>query len=311
MVVFERVTKTYAGALDRRAVQALKGVSFTLDAGEVVAYVGPNGAGKTTSLNILMGLLKPSSGHVTVDGRAPTDPATRAMIGYLPERPYFYEQLTAVEFLRLCGNLSGMEPARIEQRSKDLLERMGLSESGTKRLRHFSRGMLQRIGLAQALLHEPRLLVLDEPMSGLDPLGRRLVREIISEAKAHGTTVLYSSHILADAELVADRVAVLVDGELKTLAPLRELRAAEDDRLELVLEPGPRVSLEQIMQRWPEGRSVGNAWALTLTEDELQRAIAQAIARGARVTHVQRPQSRLEDTLVRLMRTPREKEETA
>ena len=303
MVAFENVTKTYPGGLERRAARALRGISFSLERGEVVAYVGPNGAGKTTSLNILLGLVKPSSGHVTVAGRPPTETATRAMVGYLPERPYFYEQLSAREFLRLCGRLSGMDSRRIDQRSDELLARMGLSDASSRRLRHFSRGMLQRIGLAQALLHDPALLVLDEPMSGLDPIGRRLAREIIAEAKAQGTTVLYSSHILADAELVADRVAVLVDGELKTLSPLTELRASEQDRLELVLGPTVTVSLEQIAQQWPEGRAVGGAWALSVNEAELQRAIAQAITRGARVVQVQRQQSPLEDTLLRLMRS--------
>ncbi len=306
MVAFENVTKIYPGGLERRAVRALKGITFSLQPGEVVAYVGPNGAGKTTSLNILLGLLQPTSGRVTIDGRPPTERGVRARIGYLPERPYFYEQLSARELLRLCGNLSGMTAPDIERRSKELLDRLGLADAATRRLRHFSRGMLQRLGLAQALLHDPALLVLDEPMSGLDPLGRRLVRELIAEAKAQGKTVLYSSHILADAELVADRVAVLVEGELKAFAPLTEFRASED-RLELVLAPTARVPLDQIASRWPEGRAVGNSWVLVVDEEELQRVIAQAIARGVRVQLVQRPQAPLEDALVRLM----EREPTA
>ncbi|MBN1425964.1 ABC transporter ATP-binding protein [Candidatus Fermentibacteria bacterium] len=310
MVTFEEVKKVYPGGLERRSVTALKGISFSLEPGEVVAYVGPNGAGKTTSLNILLGLLKPTSGRVTVGGRSPTEAPARAIVGYLPERPYFYEQLSAIEFLRLCGNLSGLDPAAITRRSDQLLERMGLAEAGRRRLRTFSRGMLQRLGLAQALLHDPQILVLDEPMSGLDPLGRHLAREIIAEAKKMGTTVLYSSHILADAELVADRVAVLVQGELITLAPLVELRAIQEERFELVLAPTAKVSMEQIEQRWPEGRAVGNAWVLNTDEECLQRILAQATARGARVIQVQRPQAPLEETLVRLMRRPDAKGDT-
>ncbi|MCU0611219.1 MAG: ABC transporter ATP-binding protein [Candidatus Eisenbacteria bacterium] len=307
MVTFEDVKKTYPGGLERRAVRALNGITFTVEPGEVVAYVGPNGAGKTTSINILLGLLRPSSGRVTVGGHLPTEASTRARIGYLPERPYFYEQLSAVEFLRLCGKLSGLEARRIAQRTDELLDRLALSEARHRRLRHFSRGMLQRIGLAQALLHDPDLLVLDEPMSGLDPIGRQLVREMLGEAKTRGKTVLYSSHILADAELVADRAAVLVGGELKALASLGELRAVSGDRLELVLGPTPRVTREEIAQRWPEGRAVGNDWALSVDEGSLQLIITQAISRGARIVQVLRPQAPLEETLIRLMRQSTEK----
>ena len=305
MVVFDRVEKVYPGGLGKRSVTALRGISFTLERGEVVAYVGPNGAGKTTSLNILLGHLKPTSGRVTIGGKSPQDPTTRTRIGYLPERPFFYEQLTAAEFLRLCARLSGLERADLQKRASALLERLDLSEAMNRKLRHYSRGMLQRLGLAQALIHEPDLLVLDEPMGGLDPFGRKLVRDIITEARQQGRTVLYSSHILADAELVADRVGILTDGRLVTLSTLSELRARASDEFEVELGPSEGVSMEEIGALWPEGALSGGAWVINVREADLQRVLTTAIERKVRIVRVQVPQTPLEDTLVALMSSHR------
>ena len=301
MVVFDRVEKVYPGGLGKRSVTALRGVSFALEPGEVIAYVGPNGAGKTTSLNILLGHLKPTAGRVTVGGKSPQDPSARMRIGYLPERPFFYEQLTAVEFLRLCARLSGLEKGDLHKRTSTLLERMDLSSAMHRKLRHYSRGMLQRLGLAQALIHEPDLLVLDEPMGGLDPFGRKLVRDIITEARQEGRTVFYSSHILADAELVADRVGILTDGRLVSLSTLSELRAQASDEFEVELGPSESVSMEEIGVLWPEGTLSGGAWVISVREANLQHVLATAIERQVRIIRVQVPQTPLEDALVALM----------
>jgi ABC-2 type transport system ATP-binding protein len=301
MVIFDRVEKVYPGGLGKRSVTALRGISFTLERGEVVAYVGPNGAGKTTSLNILLGHLKPTAGRVTVGGSPPQDPATRTKIGYLPERPFFYEQLTALEFLHLCARLSGLNQADILNRSRKLLERLDLAQAMERKLRNYSRGMLQRLGLAQALIHEPDLLVLDEPMGGLDPFGRKLVREIIAEARQQGRTVLYSSHILADAELVADRVGIVADGRLIALSTLSELRARGSDEFEVELGPSEKTSMDEIGAFWPAGSLSGGAWVIRVSEAELQRVLAEAIERAVRIVRVQVPQTPLEDALVALM----------
>jgi ABC-2 type transport system ATP-binding protein len=301
VVVFDRVEKVYPGGLGKRSVTALRGISFTLEQGEVVAYVGPNGAGKTTSLNILLGHLKPTAGRVTVGGDSPENPATRTRIGYLPERPYFYEQLTALEFLSLCARLSGMRGATVKQGATSLLERLDLSHAMERKLRHYSRGMLQRLGLAQALIHEPELLVLDEPMGGLDPFGRKLVREIIAEARQQGRTVLYSSHILADAELVADRVGILTDGRLAALSTLNELRARGDDEYAVELAPSENMSMAEMRALWPEGRLSGGAWVIGVKEADLRRILTAAIDRDVRIVRVQAPQTPLEDALIALM----------
>jgi ABC-2 type transport system ATP-binding protein len=301
MVVFDRVEKVYPGGLGKRSVTALRGISFSLEPGEVVAYVGPNGAGKTTSLNILLGHLKPTSGRVTVGGSLPQDPATRTRIGYLPERPFFYEQLTATEFLSLCARLSGLERTDIRRRADSLLERLDLSQAMDRKLRYYSRGMLQRLGLAQALIHEPDLLVLDEPMGGLDPFGRKLVREIIIEAGQQGRTVLYSSHILADAELVADRVAIVADGRLVALSTLSELRASGSEKLEVELGPSEHVSMDEISGLWPTGALSGGAWVIRVSEADLQPILTKAMERTVRIIRVQLPQTPLEDALIALM----------
>ncbi len=302
MVSFDSVEKVYPGALGKKSVRALKGVSFSLEGAEVVAYVGPNGAGKTTSLNILMGLHAPTSGRVLIDGKSPQEPKTRASIGYLPERPYFYEQLSAKRFLMLCGRLSGMDRSLLQRRASSLLDELGLADAAHRKLKAFSRGMLQRLGMAQALIHDPDLLVLDEPLGGLDPLGRQLVRRMITDARARGKTVFYSSHILSDAELIADRVAVLAGGKLVKLASLDELTRSTEGKREVSLAPSADLSMEKMQARWPEGTAVGDVWLLTVDEEGLEQFLSQAIADGAYIREVRVAQQTLEDTLVQLIR---------
>jgi ABC-2 type transport system ATP-binding protein len=202
-----------------------------------------------------------------------------------------------------------MEHTRIRQRAEHLLALLGLGEVSARKVRHFSRGMLQRLGLAQALIHEPGLLVLDEPMGGLDPFGRQLVRDIIADSKAQGKTLLYSSHILADAELVADRVAIISGGKLLKLATLEELRGPGRSGLEVTVAPSEQLSLERLQEYWPAGRISGNVWVFPIVEDELQRGLAEAIERGARIINVQAQQAPLENTLLAIMEEHREEED--
>jgi ABC-2 type transport system ATP-binding protein len=193
---------------------AVSGLTLEVRRGEVFGFLGPNGAGKTTSIKMLLGLVKPTSGSANLLGRPITDREARRRAGFLPEHFRFHDWLTAAEFLHVHGQLYAMEPAQLNRRAQSLLDRVGLAPFRDKQLRTFSKGMLQRIGLAQALLNEPELVFLDEPTSGLDPVGRRLVRDVIRELRQAGTTVFLNSHLLSEVEITCDRVAFIKHGEV-------------------------------------------------------------------------------------------------
>ncbi len=223
-IVTENLTKTYAsGWPGRPPFVALDGLSLTVGRGEIFGFLGPNGAGKTTTLKILMGLVRATSGMALLLGQPAGDVATRRRIGFLPESPYFYDYLTAEEFLGFYGQLAGLSRAAITQRVTDLLELVGLVEARTRQLRKFSKGMLQRIGLAQALIHDPELIILDEPMTGLDPVGRKQVRDLILSLRDCGKTVCFSTHILHDVEMICDRVGIVMKGRLVASGRVDEL----------------------------------------------------------------------------------------
>src|SRR6185312_5014003 len=208
--------KTYSvGFFRKQKKVGLKSLNLEVREREVFGFLGPNGAGKTTTLKLLMGLTSPTAGSARILGKNWRDPAARARIGFLPEQPYFYDYLTPRELLDYYGTLSGVTAADRRMRIPKLLERVGLADKADMQLRKFSKGMLQRIGIAQAVLHEPEIVFLDEPMSGLDPLARREVREFILDLHREGKTIFFSTHILADAEALCDRVAVLSRGELR------------------------------------------------------------------------------------------------
>ncbi len=197
------------------AVEALKGVSFSVGAGEVFGFLGPNGAGKSTTIKILMGLIRPTSGHAFLMGHDVQSHVSRKHVGYLPENPAFYDFLTAREYLIFAGKNFGMNSSLLREKTEYVLNLLELHEAGNRPLRGYSKGMVQRLGLAQALIHEPDVLILDEPMSGLDPVGRARVKEIILELKAKGKCVFFSTHITSDVETVCDRVGIIVNGALQ------------------------------------------------------------------------------------------------
>lgn len=202
---------------------ALSGLSLSVNPGEIYGFLGPNGAGKTTTIKILIGLIKATGGRATVLGRPAGDVATHRRIGFLPESPYFYDYLTAEEFLGFYGSLAGISRNELGKRISEMLELVNLSDARSRQLRKFSKGMLQRIGLAQALIHDPELVILDEPMSGLDPLGRKQVRDIILCLRERGKTVFFSSHILPDVEMLCDRVGIVGNGRLRAEGTVDEL----------------------------------------------------------------------------------------
>jgi ABC-2 type transport system ATP-binding protein len=233
IILLEGLSKTFSGGWPWKKMKALLGVDLAVREGEIIGYLGPNGAGKTTTLKLLVGLLRPTAGRVLVAGRPPSEPEARSRIGFLPENPYFYEYLTGREFLSFCGRLGGLSGAGLKRRVQPLLEQVGLGHAADRPLRKYSKGMLQRIGLAQALVNDPPILILDEPMTGLDPIGRREVRDLILDLKKSGKTVLFSSHILADVELICDRVAFLHRGRLLEVRSLEQLLGSEAGMVEV------------------------------------------------------------------------------
>jgi len=236
VIEIENLTKDYeTGFWRKRKVRALDGLSLTVESGQIFGFLGANGAGKTTTLKVLMRLIYPTAGAARILGRDINDIAMHFRIGYLPENPYFYDYLTAREFLHYCGELFGLDRATREQRTNELLTRVNLETKGWDRqLRKFSKGMLQRVGLAQALINDPEVVFLDEPMSGLDPVGRREVRDLIAALRTDGKTVFMCSHILSDIEVLCDNVAILKHGRLAHAGSLAELRAGETNMFEVI-----------------------------------------------------------------------------
>jgi ABC-2 type transport system ATP-binding protein len=209
-----KLSKTFKVA-GRPAVEALKDVSFSVGAGEVFGFLGPNGAGKSTTIKILMGLIRPTSGRASLMGHDVQSYLSRKHVGYLPENPAFYDFLTAREYLMFVGKTFGMDSGSLPEKTDSVLKIVDLAAAGDRPLRGYSKGMVQRLGLAQALIHDPEVLILDEPMSGLDPVGRALVKETILELKAKGKCVFFSTHITSDVETVCDRVGIIVNGTLQ------------------------------------------------------------------------------------------------
>lgn len=223
VIDIRELTKVFSMGVFKRAVKALDGISISVSEGEIFGFLGPNGAGKTTTLKIMMGLNRPTAGTITIFEKDHADPRVRENLGYLPEQPYFYDYLTANEFLTFYGNLFGLKRRAMKEKARSLLELVGLEGAGDLALRKFSKGMLQRIGIAQALINDPRLVVLDEPMSGLDPIGRREMRDLILRLKHEGKTVFFSSHIISDVEMICDRVAILHKGKIMAQGKIDDL----------------------------------------------------------------------------------------
>src|SRR5450755_2858440 len=236
-IQIDGLTKDYAVGFWRKNMRrSLDHLTLQVNEGEAFGFLGPNGAGKTTTLKLLMGLIFPTSGSAMVRGRSIADIGMHREIGYLPEQPYFYDYLTARELLDYYAQFFGYPLAERRQRVTRFLERVGLADAGDVPLRKFSKGLLQRVGIAQSIVHDPQVIFLDEPMSGLDPVGRREVRDIILDLKRQGRTVFFSTHILSDAEMLCDRVAVLVGGKLQGVGAPREMVSMDVHGTEILFE---------------------------------------------------------------------------
>jgi ABC-2 type transport system ATP-binding protein len=277
---------------------ALVDLDLEVRAGEIFGYVGPNGSGKTTTLKLLVGLLKPDRGDARMLGEPLASRAWRFRAGYLPEHPYLYDYLTAAEYLDYAGRLFGMADARRREKARELLALVGLERSADVPLRRFSKGMVQRAGLAQALVNDPELVILDEPMSGLDPIGRRLVRDIILALRRAGRTVFFSTHILSDAEALCDRVGVLRAGRLVRVGSLGELLRLDVQHMEVFvsgLDEGAAAPAATRRER------VGDRLRLEVDERDLGRTVAAVEAAGGRILSVQPVRETLEDYFFREM----------
>jgi len=247
VVQIEQLRKVFRVGFWGRRVTAVDHLSLEVQRGEVFGFLGPNGAGKTTTIKMLMALIYPTGGTATLFGRPVGDPIAKAKVGFLPESPYFYDHLTSREFLRFYGHLFGLLGSTLDKRIDELLELVGMTHARDLQLRKFSKGMLQRVGIAQALINEPELVILDEPMSGLDPIGRKEVRDLILRLKESGKTVMFSSHILHDAELLCDRVAMIMKGKLVTCGHVSELIAGDTTHeVEMVIDRLFPEALERI-----------------------------------------------------------------
>jgi len=213
-IVFDSISKTYNPGLFKKKIQAVNDLSFEIRQGEVFGLIGPNGAGKSTSIRMILRLIRPDSGRILFFGKPLREDTMLCEVGYLPENPYLYDHLTLLELLQFCGKTSGLESGQIKRRSQELMENLNLSEAQKRPLRTFSKGMLQRAGICFALLHDPSIVILDEPMSGLDPIGRRMVFDLILELKQQGKTIFFCSHILNDVERLCDRIGLMNKGRL-------------------------------------------------------------------------------------------------
>jgi ABC-2 type transport system ATP-binding protein len=287
--------KTYtAGFLRKHQVRALHPLNLTVEDGEVFGYLGANGAGKTTTLKLLMGIIFPTGGSARILGLDYRDPRVRAQIGFLPEQPYFYDHLTAGELLEYYAQLSGVPAAERKRRVPLMLERVGLPHVGGLPLRKFSKGMMQRVGIAQAILHDPKVVFLDEPMSGLDPIGRREVRDLMQSLKDEGKTIFFSTHILSDAEALCDRVAVLHQGELRCVEKVGQLITAKHDRMELLWQ-GDAALIQEVTALGAECRVTGDQVRAVLPEAQVNAALDLLRSRQVRLISVTPVRTTLED----------------
>jgi ABC-2 type transport system ATP-binding protein len=296
----ENLTKDYpSGFLHLKKRRSLEGLTMQVEAGEAFGFLGPNGAGKSTTIKLLVGLIFPTSGTARILGKPISDIEMHREIGYLPEQPYFYDYLTAAELLDYFARFHNLTAADRRERVERMLKKVGLETAGKIQLRKYSKGMLQRVGLAQAILHDPQVVILDEPMSGLDPVGRREVRDIILELKREGRTVMFSTHILSDAEMLCDRVGVIVGGKLRGVGAPDEIVEMKAQGMEILFEyAGNAASTAALLGK---ATRAGNRYRLQVAEGELYGALEQLRAVDAKILSVTQLKPTLEEYFMHLV----------
>jgi len=296
----QQLTKTYRlGFWLHRKVRALQDLTLRIEPGQVYGLLGPNGAGKSTTIKILMDLVRATSGRARIFGLSPTDQAARKLVGFLPENPAPYEYLTGREFLSLAGRMAGLGGRELDLRIEEVLGMTQMTRAASLQIRRYSKGMIQRISLAQAILHRPRLLILDEPTSGLDPIGRRDMRDLILSERDRGTTVLFCTHIIPDVEALCDRVAVLVGGRLVREGSVQELVSGQVPVMELILEGISAESLQSLGVPLQSTQALGARQLVRTGDRESQQLIRKVLEQGGKVTQVQPARFSLEDLFLR------------
>jgi ABC-2 type transport system ATP-binding protein len=304
-IAIENLTKDYDyGFLQLKRKRSLENLTMEVQTGEVFGFLGPNGAGKSTTIKLLMRLIFPTAGTARILGKPISDIGMHSNIGYLPEQPYFYDYLTAEEVLDYFARFHDFAAADRRERVARTLKKVGLETAGRIQLRKYSKGMLQRVGLGQAILHDPEVVVLDEPMSGLDPVGRREVRDIILELKKQGKTVLFSTHILSDAEMLCDRVGVIVGGKLQGVGAPSEIVGVKAHGMEILFEltgagQGGGAGL------LTKATKTGDRYHLHVEESELYPALEQLRAAGAKILSVTQVKPSLEEYFMHLVAADR------
>jgi ABC-2 type transport system ATP-binding protein len=303
-IEIDNLTKDYPyGFLHLKKKRSLEGLTMQVENGEVFGFLGPNGAGKSTTIKLLVGLIFPEAGTARILGKPITDIEMHRDIGYLPEQPYFYDYLTAAEVLDYFARFHGLTAADRSERVTRMLNKVGLETAGKIQLRKYSKGMLQRVGLAQAILHEPQVVILDEPMSGLDPIGRREVRDIILELKREGRTVMFSTHILSDAEMLCDRVGVIVGGKLRGVGAPGEIVGMRAQGMEILFElPGSSAAAAAILAK---ATKTGDRYHMQVSEDELYASLEQLRGLRAKILSVAQVKASLEEYFMHLVEADR------
>jgi ABC-2 type transport system ATP-binding protein len=303
-IEIENLTKDYPyGFLHLKKKRSLEGLTMQVEGGEVFGFLGPNGAGKSTTIKLLVGLIFPDAGSASILGKPITDIEMHRDIGYMPEQPYFYDYLTAAEVLDYFARFHDLTAADRSERVARMLKKVGLETARKIQLRKYSKGMLQRVGLAQAILHNPKVVILDEPMSGLDPIGRREVRDIILELKREGRTVLFSTHILSDAEMLCDRVGVIVGGKLRGVGAPGEMVGMKAQGMEILFElPGVGSSAAAVIAK---ATKTGDRYRLQVPEEELYAALEQLRGAGAKILSVAQVKASLEEYFMHLIEADR------
>src|SRR6201984_2003949 len=301
-IQIDNLTKDYPhGFLHLKTKRSLEGLTIRIEDGEVFGFLGPNGAGKSTTIKLLVGLIFPTAGTAHILGKPISDIAMHQDIGYLPEQPYFYDYLTAAELLDYFARFHNLKAADRRDRVVRMLKRVGLETARKIQLRKYSKGMLQRVGLAQAILHDPKVVILDEPMSGLDPVGRRELRDIILELKREGKTVMFSTHILSDAEMLCDRVGVIVGGKLRGVGAPGTLVDMKTQGMEILFELAGLSNAPLVSK----ATRTGDRYRLQVPEGELYAAIEQLRGAGARLLTVSQVKATLEEFFMDLVQADR------
>src|SRR5258705_8281011 len=303
-IEIENLSKDYPfGFLNLKKRASLEGLTMSVENGEVFGFLGPNGAGKSTTIKLLVGLIFPTAGTARILGKSISDISMHADIGYLPEQPYFYDYLTAAELLDYFARFHNLTAQDRKSRVERMLKKVGLETAGKIQLRKYSKGMLQGVGLAQAILHDPKVVILDEPMSGLDPIGGREVRDIILELKREGKTVLFSTHILTDAETLCDSVGVIVGGKLQGVGRPDEIVGVKSQGMEILFE-ADAVDARSAAVRAKASKS-GSRYAVRVPEDSLYAALDELRAGGAKITSVTQIKPTLEEYFLHLVEKDR------